>query len=273
MRIRQGVTFLFAVIALLLGACAPGLSPEEQVQTSIAQTLQIAMLETAAAAGAQTSTPSVPLDTATITLTSTSAIPYVSVTTATNCRTGPGVAYGLVTTIQVGQQVEVVETFSSNYVVVRNPNGSGLCWLWLQYATQTNFSAYNLPQATQPPTPTITNTPLPSFNFQGEWNIWVDNGTNFYTGTANMTVSGNSITGTWILNPGNLNYNFSGTLTANGQVASGNFTGPSIPGTLQWQIKAGNLNQFIGNLTDANYVWSMCGARSGSSQPSPCKWP
>lgn len=92
--------------------------------------------------------------TATITLTPTSAVPMVSVSENTNCRTGPGVIYDLVGALLVGEQAVVVGKYTvGNYWIINNPNGSGTCWLWGQYATVTG-NTLGLPEYAPPPTPT-----------------------------------------------------------------------------------------------------------------------
>lgn len=166
MKIRQNVFALMLGLAVVLGACG-GQDSQAAIETGIAQTLQIAQLETAAAgAGQATDTPDSPgedqepEETPTEEFTPTPSTPLVSVSVDTNCRSGPRVDYSLLTTILVGEEVEVVATFpGSDYVVVRRINGSGSCWLWLRYANRTDFSGYNLPVATQPPTSTPTRTP------------------------------------------------------------------------------------------------------------------
>lgn len=266
--------FALALSALLLQACGAA-NTDAVIQTAIAQTLQISQLETAAAGGGQqqaptnTPEPGLPSDTPTITLTSTPSIPYVSVSTDTNCRTGPSQFYSYVTTINVGEQVQVLMTYNGAfYVIVRNPHGAGDCWLWLQYANQTNFTAFNLPVATQPPTPFPTATAAPSFNWAGEWNIKAVSGGSTYTGVINFTQTGNSISGSTSFNPGALPYAFSASLNSALQVASGTFSG-TANGNWSAQIKTHNLNQFIGNM---GATWAFCGWRSGSSAPDPCQW-
>jgi hypothetical protein len=283
MKARQSLFLILVVSALVLSACG-GANAESAIQTGVAQTLQIAQLQTAAAGGGQqqplfTATSGAPSDTplpqatATITLTNTPSIPLVQVGQNTNCRTGPSSNYGFVTLINTGQQMEVLKVYNgANYVVIRNPNGSGDCWLWLQYATPANFASFNLPVATQPPTPFPTSTPTPSFNSAGTWNIKAVNGGSTWTGTMSCTVSANgedlNCSGT--LNPGALPYTFGGDLSANGQTVSGSFGG-SGSGDFDAMIKSGNLNQFVGNLDSG--TWEFCGWRSGSSEPSPCLWP
>lgn len=276
------ILFLFIVVtALFLQACG-GANPQAAIQTGVAQTLQIAELQTAAAGGGQAQASATsqaalasntPEFTATITLTPTSSIPYVTVSQNTNCRTGPSSNYGLVTTINTTQQAEVLKTYSgANYVVVRNPNGSGDCWLWLEYASPVNFASYNLPVATQPPTPTPTFTPTPSFNWAGTWNIKAINGGSTFTGSMSCTISGSGedVNCSGELDPGDFPYTFGGDLSANRQTVSGSFGGTGS-GDFDAMIKSGNLNQFVGNLDSG--TWEFCGWRSGSSAPDPCEWP
>jgi hypothetical protein len=283
MKHRSALFVLLVATALLLQACG-GANTADLVNTAVAQTAQISQLQTAAAGGGQalasntpepgapSSTP-LPESTATQSFTATSSIPFVSVSENTNCRTGPSSNYGLVTTIQTNQQVEVLKVSSfSDYVVVRNPSGSGDCWLWLRYANNTNFSSYNLPSATQPPTPTPTFTPTPAFDWSGNWTVQAVNGGSTYSGPMSCNVSGNNLNCNVTLNPGALPYTFTGSISGNRQTAGGTFSGTGS-GDWDGQIKSGNMNQFIGNLDASGTIWDFCGWRSGSSVPSPCKWP
>lgn len=274
---------LLLILAFVLSACG-ATNNQSAIETGIAQTLQISQLETLAAGaggapvatadgGGQAAGPTntlQPSETPTITMTFTPSVPMVSVSQDTNCRRGPSINYGLITTILVGQQVQVLKTFSNSYAVVQNPNGSGDCWLYLQYANTTDFSAYGLAAATQPPTPTATFTATPSFDWTGSWNVKAVMGGSTYTGSGSFSKSGNTITGNFTLNPGALPYTFTATLNGTMQNANGTFSGTGS-GSWAAQIKSGNLNQFIGNLDSGTWEW--CGWRSGSSEPSPCQWP
>jgi hypothetical protein len=148
MKVRQTLMFLTVLSALLLQACG---ASGDAIATGIAQTQQISDLETAAAGGGGAVQPSA--EVAQPSNTPAPSVALVSVSQNTNCRSGPRQDYSLLTTINVGQQVEVLKTFSNDYVLVKNPNGSGDCWLFLQYADTTDFSAFDLVAATQPPTP------------------------------------------------------------------------------------------------------------------------
>ena len=265
---------------MLLSACAGG-DTQSAIATGAAQTQQVNPLETAAAADGAAAqdqgdaTDSVdggdagtPLPTDTPTITAKVDIPQVSVSQNTNCRTGPAVYFGLVTTANIGQLMEVVgvQADGVDYVIVKNPNGEGTCWLWLRYADKTDFSAYNLTAYTISPAPTLTYTPTPSFDWNGSWQFWTS-GLNFVN--VSIDQSGNTISGSF-LHLGDT-ISFTGSLSANHQLATGiweNDTGPT--GTFQWQINSGNLNQFVGNI-DGTGEW--CGSKNGASKPSPCLWP
>ena len=88
-----------------------------------------------------------------------------TVSVNTNCRTGPGVVYDLIGALLVGEQAVVVGKYTAgNYWIINNPDSSGTCWLWGQYATVSGNTA-GLPEYSQPPTPTPTNTPTPTPTF------------------------------------------------------------------------------------------------------------
>jgi uncharacterized protein YgiM (DUF1202 family) len=127
---------LFPVLSILLAAAlacnmpAGGPPAEAPVTSATLATMEVPVT------GA-TETP-LPSPTATITLTPTSSVPMVTVSVNTNCRAGPGVVYDLVGALLVGEQAVVVGKYTAgNYWIINNPDGSGTCWLWGQYATVT----------------------------------------------------------------------------------------------------------------------------------------
>jgi uncharacterized protein YgiM (DUF1202 family) len=66
----------------------------------------------------------------------------LKVSVDTNCRTGPGKPYDIVTIFRIGQTGEVIaRNAASTYWVIRNPAGSGHCWVWGKYATLTGSTA------------------------------------------------------------------------------------------------------------------------------------
>jgi hypothetical protein len=98
---------------------------------------------------------------ATPNFTPTPSFAYVTLSEATNCRVGPGVAYDLVDTFLIGQTIEVIGKHPyDNYWYVRSPNNSNVyCWMWGFYATGSNLN--NVPVLTPPPSP----TPAPDLTF------------------------------------------------------------------------------------------------------------
>jgi hypothetical protein len=257
---------LIAAISLcgtLLSACG-GLDVQSGIETGIAQTQQVSKLQTAGAPGE-----ALPTATEPVAAEDTPSIPLVSVSVDTNCRTGPRSDYGHLTTIPVGVEVEVIAIFpGSDYAVIQRPDGSGDCWLWLRYANRSDFSEYNLPAATQPPTPVATKTAVPTsaFNWSGTWAVRFSGG--IYSGTVSQ--SGNSVSGSFTDGSGTINV--SGSMSSGGQNVSGTweFVGGGN-GSFQWKMNAANTNQFSGSFNSG--AEQFCGWRGGASEPSPCKWP
>ena len=86
--------------------------------------------------------------------TPTPALVTLRVSVNTNCRTGPGKPYPIVTIFRVGKEAEAIARNAlSTYWVVKNPIDSSHCWVWGRYATLTGPSA-SLPVWDAPPTPT-----------------------------------------------------------------------------------------------------------------------
>jgi hypothetical protein len=150
-----------ALTALLIGILACNLpggaatetpTPEENLAATI--TAQAGTLE------APSATPGPPTETPTITPTSTPSVPMVSVSSATNCRTGDSAAFDLLYTLKVGDKAEVVgKNTASGYWIIKYPGGQ--CWLWGQYATVTGDIS-GLPEFPAPATPTPSELAAPS---------------------------------------------------------------------------------------------------------------
>lgn len=88
-----------------------------------------------------------------------SGAPTVTVSVATNCRTGPGQSYPSIYGHPVGVSAEVVgKNTSTNYWIIKIPGSNNTCWLWGQYATVTGDTS-GLQNVAIPPTPTLTITP------------------------------------------------------------------------------------------------------------------
>lgn len=84
----------------------------------------------------------------------------LKVSVPTNCRVGPGIPFDIVTILRVGKTATVVGRHATaDYWVIENPEGSGTCWVWGEYATLTG-STTSLPVWTAPPPPTPSGVTL-----------------------------------------------------------------------------------------------------------------
>jgi len=170
MKNKKLTLFVSVLLILTLAACnLPGGGDDvpDLALTITAQVLLNNQQQPGAPAEQATATPeftATPGATATPESTATSGIPMVTVSINTNCRTGPGVVYGIVGALTVGIQAQIVGKNSSvpNYWVINTPNGSGTCWLWAEYATVTGNTS-GLQEFAVPPTPTPSPTPTLAF--------------------------------------------------------------------------------------------------------------
>jgi hypothetical protein len=194
----------------------------------------------------------------------TPCIPSVSVSTNTNCRSGPGQAYDYLGALLTGEEAEIVGQSSvSNYYVIDNPDNPGQdCWLWGQYA-QVVCDTSGLPVLTPPPTPTPTYP-----DWSGTWTTWCD-AEDPDPFTVHINQSGDQLWGEYSY--GGTTYTFEADLSNNGTHAYGRRYHPDHPALdfyLFWDILE-NRNQFQGSIGGNWGPW--CGARNGASKPSPCK--
>ncbi|MBI3158206.1 MAG: hypothetical protein HYZ26_01230 [Chloroflexi bacterium] len=283
---------LFTILALAATGCTlPGVGGEGddgtlatlqalQVQT----TLEAIQRLTAEAAGqnppapsggsGQTSVTDTPASEASATpepsATSTQGVPMISVSVDTNCRVGPGNVYDYKGALLVGEKAEVLARDpSSNYYYIPNPDGSGNCWVWAQYAT-IEGDASALPVYTPPPTPTPTYTPTPELYWQGDWNFYFE--VSGASVTSTVTQSGKTISGSFVYLGTTITY--TGTVSADGKTVNGTWTNTSTSdtGPFTWALKK-NINQFVGNTTSGGTAYAWCGYRTGASLPSPCLGP
>lgn len=150
---------------LLLTITAQALILEQAGQTSTPTAAdvqsQTIVYVTATPEVAASATPEAALPPATVNAPPSSNITTVTVSNATNCRSGPAQAYANIYSLLAGQSAEVVgKNTSTNYWIIKIPNGNGTCWLWGQYATVTGDTSA-LQTVAIPPTPTPTITPKP----------------------------------------------------------------------------------------------------------------
>ena len=106
------------------------------------------------------STPSSPqIDTSTPTY----SVPMLTLRDATNCRSGPGLAYEIIVTYQINQTLEIVGRYEpGNFWLVKSSESpTGICWLWGEYADVAG-SYWSVASVTPPPTPVASVTPRAS---------------------------------------------------------------------------------------------------------------
>ncbi len=172
-------------IALATSACnmpdssSPSLSDEEQAGTFVAQTMEAIESQHPTETITPTNTPTQLPPTATFTPTVTStpsptyALPLLSFEGDINCRSGPGLDYEIIDTYKKGAEAEIVGKHpSSDFWVVKDPNGSGTCWVVGEYASASG-SLWTVPTVTPPPTRTPSPPAAPTlqeFNYSCAWN-------------------------------------------------------------------------------------------------------
>jgi hypothetical protein len=165
---RKSIVILILVVGILASCNLPTTqsngSPPDLAATITAQA-QILQLPTNQTAPAQIGDTALPALSATITLTPTPTVPMVTVSLDTNCRSGPSKDYDYLGALLVGETAEVVgKNTATNYWIIKNPDSSGTCWLWGNYATISGNVAplqeYAIPPTPTPP-PTLTPTLVP----------------------------------------------------------------------------------------------------------------
>ena len=186
-RFSKFITLLALGSLALAGCNLPGTgSTQEQTNqlgTAVFETAQAAVGATLAAMVTPTNPPTeTPAFTPTATLspdtptptlepspafTPTPEVPMVSVTTETNCRSGPGKVYDYLGSITENETAEVFGRDSSGgYWYIRNPDRpGGKCWIWGEYARLTG-NTDDLPVIPAPHTPTPSATPTLAPDFK-----------------------------------------------------------------------------------------------------------
>ncbi|MBL8050610.1 MAG: hypothetical protein JNM46_05255 [Anaerolineales bacterium] len=172
---KKSTLFLYVFLIIALSACnlpsGEATATEEVSDLALTVTAQALLLQNSA-------TPeftATPQFTATPGASPTPSVPTVSVSTNTNCRTGPGLVYDLLGGLNVGQTAEIVgKNSSTGYWIIKLPNSATICWLFPQYATVSGNTA-NLPEYPVPPTPTPTKTSTPTSTPTPSAPVAVDN--------------------------------------------------------------------------------------------------
>ena len=155
---------LAVIIILALGALACSLSfnASDQSATSQPQPTDLSVALTLAVQTIQAATQQAQSGIPTSTVAPPTTPPTLTVSSITNCRTGPDINYQLVMQFQPGMTANVIgKDTLAGYWIINYPGGGGnSCWLWGQYATVSGDSD-GLPEMVPPPAPP-TPTPLPT---------------------------------------------------------------------------------------------------------------
>jgi hypothetical protein len=241
---KKQLFVLLSVMCCLALACnffstTTTTSPVQQpinVETSVAGTLAFEAAVKTAAAG-QAGEPTSQIAPATDqppapTLEPTSSVAMISASMDTNCRTGPSTIYEAISYLLVGKTSEVVNKYQNGlWWVIKDPNDPGKrCWVWGS-TTSVTGNWQQLPEATQPPTPTIVlrlETELTSITPPAFLGLCPAILTLSGTITSNMPVS--SVSYVWArssgpnLGSGSVSFSAAGTQTISRSVT---FLGPS----------------------------------------------
>lgn len=194
---KKRILFLSIFLVIALSACNLPTSGSENVDDlALTVTAQHLLLNQPSAEPQFTATPEF---TATPGFTSTPSVPQVTVSTNTNCRTGHTTQFDNIDSLLVGQIAEVVgKNTQTGYWIIKRLNGSGICWLFPQYATVTGNTS-NLPEYPLQPTPTPSKTPTPTVTATLAAPVAVDNLTMtmacpnaIHSGTLNWTDKSNN---------------------------------------------------------------------------------
>jgi uncharacterized protein YgiM (DUF1202 family) len=156
------LAILLAAISLAVGACASPASSEPDISalvaTSVKATIDAGASHTPIVLGPTASQTPHRINTVTPTATQaptqTLLPPKVSVSLATNCRTGPGLGYPQLASLKPGQVADVVgRSGDEDYWYIALPDQSvETCWIWGEYAS-VEGSVASVPVLTPEPSP------------------------------------------------------------------------------------------------------------------------
>ena len=164
------------VFCLLVAACNMPTPNSDEDLNSEAATIIAMTLEAEI-----TATQPAPLSTSTLALTSTStptitptySVPLLKVNESTNCRTGPGQGFEILTTLQPDVSAVIIGRYPvNNYWVVQVEGVTEPCWLWGEYSTITG-SYWVVPSVTPPAPATAVAGGQPTnlrYQYQCEFN-------------------------------------------------------------------------------------------------------
>jgi hypothetical protein len=165
--------WIVSLVVLIFAIFTYNFSPVEGAelhsgaQTAAASTLwamitpqsTVTALPTLTAAPPSSTSTSQPMNTSVPTY----SVPMLILREATNCRTGPGLAYEIIVTYPIGQTLDIVGRLESEdfWLVKSSESSNGTCWLWGEFADMDGsyWTAAAATFVTPPPTPT-TAPPL-----------------------------------------------------------------------------------------------------------------
>ncbi len=160
-----------ALLLLSLSACTlPGLSPEPSLEDQAATLVALTLNAPTPGQPGQTPQATLPAHTPTQppsssptgTITPTGSAPMLNVEEPTNCRSGPGQNYEVVTVFQSGASAQIVGRYQqSDWWLINNPFGSGTCWISGEFATVSGDESA-VPSASPPPPATAALPKPPS---------------------------------------------------------------------------------------------------------------
>ena len=191
----------------------------------------------------------------------------VSVSSNTNCRTGPGTIYDIVGALLVGEEAEVVGKGEWGYYwIIENPDGAGECWLWNNYATITGPTD-GLAVYTPPPTPT------PAFDWSGTWTATTCPAEGCAAVLALnlvVTVEEFNFSARFYFEDGQFE-TYTGTISDDYLSVSGTWTYEDRNGS--FTLYALGTNQFNGSHNEGDAIHGLCGAKGGAIPSSSCYRP
>lgn len=184
------ISLLFLLPACTLQGPSPEPSLNEQAATFVAMTLNASAPTESEGTPLATRPANTPALTATsgakATITPTYSVPMLEVEEPTNCRSGPGQNYEVITVFQVGAKAEIVGRYPENdWWLINNPFGSGTCWIWGEFA-KVSGSDWTVPSVTPPPPATAGLPAPPSIS---NWEYFCSFGSSGPNVTFNLTWS------------------------------------------------------------------------------------
>lgn len=164
MKSHNYLFIVYIILILLLSSCTLPNSQANETDDLIATITAQAL--TNSASPAEPTTPPLPTAAPTATTEPTPTIPIVSVSSYTNCRTGPGVVYDKNGDLDIGETAEVVgKNSATGYWIINNKDAAGTCWLWGNYASVLGNTAslqeYSIPPAPPTPLPALSKPDAP----------------------------------------------------------------------------------------------------------------